>query len=190
MRRDKRESVYRVPSRFCLRDCDSRPHTPCQSQNRGFKAARAAQGQAFATLVSPSWGYQRTGVGRSRVIVVSGFPSKSTISRVRYGFSLWQHGQRRLKTWDFRWDASVSSFATRKLPTMAGTGIGALQCRHTTPRKIVGSVSSVIVIPHWGAIRVFGVTQSYSKGFGRVQWHGKRSCGNWWKVAPINGLSG
>jgi hypothetical protein len=85
------------------------------------------QDQAFAALAIPSCGYQRTGAGRSGVIAVSGVPSKSTISLVRYGFSLWHWGHRILKTWDFRGDNSASSAAACSFATMAGTGIAALQ---------------------------------------------------------------
>src|SRR5271165_3439890 len=115
--------------------------------------------QAFAAGVIPSWGYQRIGVGRSGVMALSGVPSNSTISLVRYGFSLWHCGQRMLKTCDFREDDPAPSFeGSCRLPTIAGTGIGALQCRHATPRYVWCSASIVIVfIPRLITIRVFWV---------------------------------
>lgn len=106
---------------------------------------RTVEGQALAARTIPSCGYQRTGEGRSGVIVISGVPSKSTISLVRYGFSLWHSGHRMLKTWEFRWGASVPLLQTCLLSTIAGTGMGALQCKHTTPRKVGRSVSMVIM---------------------------------------------
>jgi hypothetical protein len=117
---------------------------------------RTAQDEAFAALVIPSCGFQRPGAGRPGVTAVSGVPSTSTISRVRYGFSLWQLGHRRLKTWDFRCDDSAPSLAACRLPTMEGTGMGAVQCRHITPRKVGRSVSMVILVPRRDRARVLG----------------------------------
>ena len=123
----------------------------------------------------PSRGYQRGGVGGSGDIAASAVPSKSTISRIRYGFSLWHWGHRILKTWDFRWDDSIPSFADAcRLPTMAGTGMGALQCRHTTPRKVWRSASIIIFDPRRELGFSIGVNSSYSKGPSRVQSPGKK----------------
>jgi hypothetical protein len=97
---------------------------------------------------------------------------------VRYGFSLWHEGHRRLKTWDLRWDHSAPSAAACMLPTMSGTGTGALQCRQITPRKVGRSVSMVIIKPHTNTIQVSGIGQSYSKGSSQVQSHKNIGCGN------------
>src|SRR6267154_2449783 len=83
--------------------------------------------------------------GWANGVMGTGVPSKSTISPVRYGFSLWHEGQRRLNTGDFSRDAPASCISAVWMSrTIAGTGIGALQCRHTTPRKDCRSVSRVI----------------------------------------------
>jgi hypothetical protein len=109
----------------------------------------------------------------------SGFPSKATISRVRYGFSFRQQGQRRLKTWDFLCKVSISSFEEAwKLPTIAGTGMGALQCKHTTPRKVERSVSLVISALSPSIFNSFGVPLSYPKGGREVYGRSPAVCGN------------
>lgn len=105
------------------------------------------QNQALAVFArSFCWG-KRTYVGRTNGIFISGDPSKSTISRVRYGFSLWQEEHRRVNTREFACDDSACSspwMAFSWAPTTAGTGMGALQYRHTTPRKCWRSISRLI----------------------------------------------
>jgi hypothetical protein len=108
---------------------------------------RTVHGQALAALTIPFWEYQPTDVGSFEAIAGWDISSKSTISLVRYGFSLWQWGQRILKTWEFRCDSSASPLHACLLPTIAGTGIEALQCKHTTPRNVGRSVSMVILKP-------------------------------------------
>jgi len=61
---------------------------PTGRENFNPACSRNGKAHAFAALDWSFCGSRRTDVGRANGVLSSGAPSKSTISLVRYGFSL------------------------------------------------------------------------------------------------------